>query len=47
MSGVVVTARNSDKETLNQMIRSARVERGEIGEGREYTVLKRAGARDR
>jgi hypothetical protein len=43
MSGVVVTARNSDKETLNQMIRSARVDRGEIGEGREYTVLKGAG----
>ena len=43
MSGVVVTARNSDKETLNQKIRNARVERGEIGEGREYTVLKSAG----
>jgi conjugative relaxase-like TrwC/TraI family protein len=43
MNGVVVTARNSDKETLNQMIRSARVERGEIGEGTEYTVLKSAG----
>jgi hypothetical protein len=43
MSGVVVTARNADKETLNQMIRSARIDRGEIGEGREYTVLKSAG----
>jgi len=28
MSGVVVTARNSDKEALNQMIRNARIDRG-------------------
>jgi hypothetical protein len=32
MSGVVITASNPDKETLNQMIRSARVERGEISQ---------------
>lgn len=43
MSGVVVTARNADKDDLNNMIRNARIEKGEIEAGKEYTVLKSAG----
>ena len=42
-TAAVVTALNKDREEINNMIRDARVAKGEIAEGQTYTALRKAG----